>query len=135
KTGTTRQTDTLEVNNSSEGKQADVAVIYGDRMVSEELNLPLRSGLLEFNLGSTLGTLGIRGNNPDPVTVIVEFQDSTYTFDYALQDILHPFARITAPVTPLRNAPVVSSDNVLAELVEGGQLQIIDNSSPNWYKV
>src|SRR5699024_7922724 len=106
KTGTTRQTDTLEVN-SSEGKQADVAVIYGDRMVSEELNLPLRSGLLEFNLGSTLGTLGIRGSNPDPVTVIVEFQDSTYTFDYALQDILHPFARITAPVTPLRNAPVV----------------------------
>ena len=133
KTGTILQTDTLRVN-SPGPRQADVAIIYGDRMVSEELELPLKSGLLDINLGSTLGALGIRGSDPDSVTVIVEFQDSTYTFDYSLQDILHPFARITAPITPLRNAPAASPENVLAELVEGGQLQII-GSSPDWYKV
>ncbi|MDX1586790.1 MAG: SH3 domain-containing protein, partial [Balneolaceae bacterium] len=48
---------------------------------------------------------------------------------------LQPYAQITSVVTPLRSQPQQNSDNILAELVQGGQLQVVERLEDRWYRV
>lgn len=134
KTGTVIQQDTLQVDNPA----SDVAAIniwYGDSKLVDQENRNLQNGDLNINLGGLLEGLGIQGTNTDKVNIEVQYADSSYHYEYPLNQVLQPFARITSPIAELRSAPEHSPENILAELIEGSQLQIVDSIQSEWYKV
>lgn len=132
--GSITQQDTVQVENSSENS-AVVNIWYGNNKLLDSENRNLQSGELSINLGGILSGLEIEGANTNQVQVEVQYADSTYSYEYPLNQILLPYARVISPVAELRSSPGQSTENVLAELIEGSQLQIIDRSDPEWYKI
>ncbi len=134
KTGTVIQQDTLQVDNPATDVAA-VSIWYGDIKLVDQDNRNLQNGDLNINLGGLLDGLGIQGMNTDNVNIEVQYADSSYHYEYPLNQVLQPFARITSPIAELRSTPEQSPENILAELIEGSQLQIVDSIQSEWYKV
>ncbi|MDZ7714918.1 MAG: caspase family protein [Balneolaceae bacterium] len=132
-TGTFVETDTLQVTEDST-YQAEVTVVYGDSTLINEETRSFSSGLLEINLANILSPLNIEGSDPGNISVKVAFQDSVLATSWPVNQVLLPFAQISSPITLLRNEPTQDSENVLAELVRGSQLQIVEPQE-EWYKV
>lgn len=133
-TGTRIVKDTVQVNAPVQ-TTALVDVFYGERPVIQGRSYDISNGGLEIELGVPLSNLGITERNPDSVSVSIQYANSIYTYNYPLDSILQPFARVETSVTELRNTPEESPENVLAELVQGSQLQIIEEAGERWYKV
>jgi len=134
KTGTIIEQDTLQVENT-QGGSALIDIWYGQEMLAENENRDFRDGELTINLGGLLSGLEIKGMETERVRVEVSYADSTYNFEYPLSQVLQPFARITSPVAELRSKPDQNTSNILAELIQGSQLQIIDYVESDWYKI
>lgn len=134
RTGSRMVTDTLQVNVPGQDR-VPVDIFYGDQGVAEDLPVKMSGGMMEVDLGSPLSILGISGKNPDSVRVYFNYADSTYSYAYPLKSILRPFVKVETSVTELRNSPEDVRDNILAELVEGSQLQIVEETDSTWYKV
>ncbi len=133
RTGSLVSTDTLQINTTEQ--TADVDIFYGDQLVRQEVDTPMPSGLLNIDLGSAMNSVSISGNSPRPVYADVRFRDSTYNYQFSLEEILQPFARITSPLAELRNSAEEIPSNILAELVNGSELQIVERIDDRWYKV
>ena len=134
KTGTVIQQDTLQIDNPA-NDVATISIWYGDTKLIDQENRNLQNGDLNINLGGLLDGLGIQGMNPDEVKLEIQYADSSYHYEYPLNHVLQPFARITSPIAELRSTPEQSPENILAELIEGSQLQIVDSIQSEWYKV
>lgn len=134
KTGTYIEQDTLQVENTS-GDSASIGIWYGQEKLVENENRDFNNGELTINLGSLLSGLGIKGRNTEDVRIEVAYADSLYKYKYPLSQVLQPFARITSPVAELRSEPNMNATNVLAELIQGSQLQILDYIGSEWYKI
>lgn len=132
-TGTITEIDTIEVSGTSPHK-ADITVIHEGRTIIKEQGREF-SGALELELANILDGLQLSESNPGNVNVNLEFNDSTYAYSYPVQDILLPYAEVTAPVTNLRSAPEETPSTVLAELLKGSQLQIEQIEDEHWYRV
>lgn len=132
--GTQIKTDTTQVSNARHDS-ATVSVYYSGHTVAENQRYGLSDGRMNVDLGTMLSEEEITDLNPDSVHIDVGYNDSTFTFSYPLSSILRPFARVETPVTELRNNAAESNENVLAELVEGSQLQIVEEIGQEWYKV
>ena len=132
-TGTFVETDTMQVAVDST-YQAQVSVSMNDSLLINKETRNVSSGILEINLANVLNAINIDGPDPGNVSVEVAFQDSVLASSLSVDQILLPFARVSSPITLLRNEPVQNSENVLAELVRGSQLQIVETQE-NWYKV
>lgn len=133
KTGSLVSTDTLQINTTEQ--TADVDIFYGDQLVRQEVDVPLPAGLLNIDLGTAMNSVSISGDNPLPVRAEVRFRDSTYNYQFSLEEILQPFAHITSPLAELRNSAEEIPSNILAELVNGSELQIVERIDNRWYKV
>jgi hypothetical protein len=74
---------------------------------------------------------------PDPgsINIKVDFNDSTYVYEYPVNQILQPYALVTSRLTELRNSPEENSDNILADLAKGSRLQIKSYSDQKWFNV
>lgn len=134
KTGSFIERDTMQVQNT----KVDSALIdiwYGRNRLVESESQNFREGELTINLGGLLSGLEIKGSDTKTVRAEVQYSDSTYTFEYILGQVLQPFARITSPVAELRSEPDQNNSNILAELIQGSQLQIVDNIDSTWYKI
>lgn len=134
KTGVLVQQDTLQVDDTPT-QSAKVSVRYGEEELINSENRSIDGGELAINLGGLLSGLDIQGLNTNVVGVEVVYRDSTYNFNYSLDEVLQPYALITAPVAELRSKPEESTDNILAELIEGSQLQILEYAGLEWYKI
>lgn len=134
KTGVLIQQDTLQAENTPT-QTAHIDIWYGDNKLMSEESRSLRGGELDINLGGLLSSLEIQGRDTKDVRVEVQYRDSTYSYSYLLDEVLQPFAEITAPVAELRSAPEQSQENILAELIEGSQLQIVETIGTEWYKI
>lgn len=133
-TGYVTELDTLAVDDT-EGQTAIVDIRYGTQRLVIDEERPIEGGELNIGLGGLLSNLDIRGEYTEEVGVQITFNDSTYTYRYPLEQVLRPYARVITPVTELRNAPQQSEQNILAELVEGSQLEIIETIGTEWYKI
>lgn len=134
KTGTFIEQDTLQVDNPQQAS-ASIDIWYGQNRLVENENRDFRDGELTINLGSLLSGLEIQGMDTETVRLEVVYADSTYNFEYSLNQVLQPFARITSPVAELRSEPNQNPGNILAELIQGSQLQILDSVESEWYKI
>ncbi len=134
KTGTMVQKDTVSVS-ETEGETLTLSISYGNNLLVENEQRKIDNGKLDIGLGSLLNSLEIEGEKPDSVFVNLAYRDSTYRYEYRLNDILQPYAHITAPVAELRSSPEENTSNILAELVEGSQLRIINSASEQWYRI
>lgn len=134
KTGTFIERDTVQIQNTKTDS-ALIDIWYGQRRLVENESQNFREGELTINIGGLLNGLDLKGPDTEKVRAEVQYSDSTYTFEYPLDQVLQPFARITSPVAELRSAPQQNNSNILAELIQGSQLQIVENIDSTWYKI
>ena len=133
-TGMTVKTDTTSVTGNIDST-ASVTVTHNGELIYEDQNREITDGGVEISLAGKLNDLGLSGPTPGSVSISVVFEDSTYNYGYSVRDILLPYARVTSQLTELRNSPDITPDNVLADLVEGSQLQIQRTDDEQWYQV
>lgn len=134
RTGSLVQQDTLQVSETTD-HSAEISIWYGESRLLDRENREIREGELNINLGGILSNLEIQGMETDQVKVEVQYRDSTYQYEYSLDQVLQPFATITSPVAELRSTPEESPENILAELIEDSQLQIVESVDSDWYKI
>lgn len=132
-TGFFVEADTVQAADTS-SYTADVQISYGDEVISENNNQQIEDGLLEVEVGGVLSTLNIQGRQTDQIGVDISFNDSTYSKSYPVDQVLEPYASISSPITQLRSAPEENDENILAELVNGSQVPIIEEEG-EWYRV
>jgi hypothetical protein len=132
--GTAIQTDTIQTTDHIDAT-ASVTVQHNDEVIFEETNRQLSNGELRVSLAGKFNELQLSGPKPGSITIEVNFEDSTYNYQYSIDDVLQPYARITSQLTELRNSPEEISDNVLADLMQGSQLPIQDTENEEWYQV
>jgi hypothetical protein len=127
----------IDTTNVNEEVIANVslAIQYGDITIYEEDDRPITNGQLEIPLAEKLNELQLRGPSPGMVNIEVNFNDTLYTYEYPVSDILQPYARISSQFASLRNNPVENSDNVVADLVQGSQVEIASYTDEKWYRV
>ncbi|HKK44586.1 MAG TPA: caspase family protein [Balneolaceae bacterium] len=133
-TGHAIKIDTLNVKNSK-NVTASVSVKYKRKVIFEEAKHSFSSGKLEIPLASKLNELNLTGPDPGNITITVNFSDSTYHYDYPVQSVLQPYARVNKRLTALRSSPEKSDDNVLADLAKGSQIRIGNLQNNQWYEV
>lgn len=132
-TGNIVKTDTVKAD-SKETNPASIIAKHNDRIIFEEVQ-SFTNGSIEVTLPNKLNELQLTGTDPGSISIDVSFEDSVYSFDYRVEDILQPYAEITSQLTGLRNSPEESPDNVLADLVKGSQLLVQNAESEDWYQV
>ncbi|MDX1670783.1 MAG: hypothetical protein R3211_00475 [Balneolaceae bacterium] len=133
-TGSRTVIDTLQVNDPI-NRSPYIEIYYNNLVLADSVDETLGDGLIEIDLASRLQPLNLTGEKTGTVRVEVSFADSLYSYTFPVQQVLRPFAKVTSPVTELRNAPEATEDNILVELVEGSQLQIVETVDDQWYKV
>jgi len=135
-----RQTDSIVKVDTVDVKQAknasaSITMQYKGKVIFEEKDRPFKSGHLEIPLANKLSDIPLQGENPGNVSIAVAFEDSNYSYNYPISTILQPYAHIDKQLTELRNSPEESPDNILADLVQGSLVRILDAKNPDWYKV
>lgn len=135
-----RQTGLFTENDTSRAgdynaSDALVSISYGDSILVNNSSEEIEDGRLEFNLVGGLNNMEIRDVEFEQVEVSVSFEDSTYEFEFPLDSIMEPYAEVRSQVTELRSEPENSQESVMAELVQGSELQIIDLVDDQWLKV
>lgn len=133
-TGTVTETDTVSITGRSRNR-ADISVVYEGRTIMKESGREVTGGRLELQLVNILDGLQLSVRDPGNINVHVEFNDSVYTYSHPVKNILLPYARITAPLTELRNEPDESPESVLAELLRSSQLQVSNFEDEKWLRV
>ncbi|PAU93809.1 hypothetical protein CK503_09035 [Aliifodinibius salipaludis] len=132
-TGTTIEIDTVKTDAEID-TSASVYMLYNDLIIFEEPKQNINNGTLNIPIGNALNDLGLSGQNPGNATVEVLFADSLYRYNFAIDSVLRPYAVIDEQLAALRNSPEESADNVLADLVEGSQIEI-SSINDDWYQV
>lgn len=132
--GTVVQTDTMQTGGQTD-ITTSVTVYHDAEIIFEENDRKFSNGELRVSLAGTLNELQLSGPEPGSITIEVDFKDSTYNYQYSIEDVLQPYARVTSQLTELRNSPEESPDNVLADLMQGSQLQIQNSENEEWYQV
>lgn len=134
RTGSQTRVDTaraVSYNDSS----AYLSMHYGDSLVVNREELEVDEGSLQYNLAAPLEALELRDINYERVEVSVDFEDSTYQYAYPLNEILQPYAEVASQVTELRSEPGDEEETLMAELVEGSELKIVEPVGGEWFKV
>lgn len=132
-TGSTVKIDTVKADQNV-GGTVSVDIRYNERIILEE-ERNISGGSAEIGLAGRLNDLQLTGTDPGDVSVEVVFEDSVYSYNYPVEDILLPFAEVAVPFTELRNHPDDSADNILADLARGSQLQIQSSENEDWFRV
>lgn len=134
-TGTTIKVDTLQTDTDIDSL-ASVYMLYNDLVIYEDVDEQIRDGKLEIPLGNALEELELSGPDPGKATVEILFTDSLYRYTYPINSVLQPYAQVTNQLSTLHNSPEENEDNILADLVQGSQLQIENyQEEGEWYKV
>ncbi|MDZ7680298.1 MAG: caspase family protein [Fodinibius sp.] len=111
-----------------------LTVRYNNNVIFSEYERPF-SGTLEIPLAGKVEELELAGANPGNLDIAVTFKDSTYQYSYPVEQVLQPYARVTAQLTELRNQPQENEDNILADLVKDSRLRIKSTENEQWYQV
>ncbi len=133
--GSITQVDTVQVQQDFDANTT-VTIVYEGENIYREESSTIPGGQLTIPLGEELNELEITGKDPGSVQVKVGFEDSLYSYNYPVADVLQPYARVTSQLATLRNSTdETTDDNIVADLVEGSQVQIQSSDSEQWYQV
>lgn len=132
--GSAVKTDTVQVTEEID-KTVSLTVYHNDRLIFEEEERSLSGGSVKISLAGILNEQQLSGPDPGVITIEVNFEDTRYRYEYPVEDILQPYARVKSPLTELRNSPQETADNVLADLMKGSQLQVQNFDNEEWYQV
>lgn len=132
--GSAMKTDTVRTTEEIDNP-VSIMVYHNDQLIFEDKNRSLSEGSINISLAGILNEQQLSGPDPGDIVIIVHFQNSKYKYEYPVEDILQPYARVISPLTELRNSPEETDDNALADLMKGSQLQIQNFDHEEWYQV
>lgn len=133
RSGTEVRVDTVRAS-SQPGEEVRVSVYYEGDLVVEPTNRNFDNGQLEMNLASEIQPQNYGSNPSESFRVEVVRQGNVNNFMVPVTSVFQSFVEVEAEISPLRNAPEISRDNVLIDLALGSQLELIEVQD-QWTKV
>lgn len=129
-------TDTLSRNDEILELPASLNVRYTGSVIHSSDQMRFLNGESSLNLGALLIDSEAPVLEGEFMDVTVNHQDQNFNFQYRVEDLLSPYIEITEPVAVLRNAPVNSELNIVAEVGEGSVFELVgSNHDEDWYRV
>lgn len=133
KTGTVVVADTIETLPYTE-EPAKVSISYGDSLLVADKNYTFNENNVSINLVDEVNS-NLFGEDPEfNLNISIEYDSLTAIKNIPISSIFEQFVVVDTEVSPLRNAPDVSTDNVLTDLAEGSQLKLVEREG-EWFKV
>lgn len=129
-------TDTLSRNDEMLELPVYLTVQYAGSVIHMSDKMRFLNGENSVNLGALLIDAGAPVLVDETMDVAVYHQEQEFNFQYRVEDLLSPYIEITEPVAVLRNAPVNSELNIVAEVGEGSVFELVgNNNDEDWYRV
>ena len=133
RTGSVEEADTINVRPYN-SDLASIKISYQEEVIREATNWSFNEGRISINLAEEVNA-GLFEEDPQENIVVEVSYDSLYsTKEFPVSSIFEQFVIVDAQITPLRNEPSNSRNNILTDLAEGSQLKLVE-SEGEWYKV
>lgn len=113
----------------------DISVNYDSDEIFEQSGVGLTNNRLEINLGSFSADLADSVDRDSEIRINLSMPESSREFRIPVTDFLAPFVTIHEPISYIRTEPTVNDVNILAEVGDGSQLEMVEDSLENWYKI
>lgn len=129
-------TDSLSRNDELLELPAYVEVQYSGSVIHRIEQMRFINGENSINLGALLIDSGMPVQEEERMDIVVLHKDQSFDFQYRVENLFSPYIEITEPVAVLRNAPLNSELNIVAEVGEGSVFELIENNPElDWYRV
>lgn len=133
RTGSIQEADTINVRPYN-ADLPSIKISYQDQVLREATEWSFNEGRISINLAEEVDA-GLFGEDPSDNILVEVSYDSLYSSkEIPVSSIFEQFVIVDAQITPLRNEPSNSRDNILTDLAEGSQLKLVEKEG-EWYKV
>lgn len=134
--GFQQKTDTLSRKEELLDLPVALDIQYAGEVLYRSGQMRFVNGANSLNLGTMLTDSGLPVQEGDVMEVSLRYNEQSYNFSYAIDELLVPYVEITEPVAVLRNAPVNSELNIVTEVGEGSVFELIGSrQNEEWYQV
>lgn len=113
----------------------DISVFYDSDEIFEQIGVGLTNNRLEINLGSFSDDLADSVDQDSEIRINLSMPESNREFRIPVTDFLAPYVTVHEPISYIRTEPTVNDVNILAEVGDGSQLEMAEDSLENWYKI
>jgi len=127
--------DTLQSDSFNSDESFQLLVQHRDSVIVEETDIPGNNGSLAINLASVLNNVATEINENSTLRINVSYGDSKLEETYRIRDFMEPYVVVDEAVVLLRNTPVLSELNVVAEVGSGSAFELVERTGNGWYRV
>ena len=135
RSGTEVVSDSTRSSVLEEEFRTDLNVYYQGNEIHSESDLSLTNGTLNLNLATFVENIDESLTGESLVRVELLYNGNTEFYEVSVDQFLAPHAKITRPVSFLRNSPEQLDINVITEVGEGSSLELIGEENEEWYRV
>lgn len=133
KSGTINEKDTVRASQLA-GTTVSYTMYYDGKIVAVGEDIEYRNNRYTVNLLESFNPEKTEFNTNDVITLELYFNDDRYVNTIPVTSFLEQFVVVKAPITALRDEPLLDSRSILTDLAQGSQLKFVSQEE-SWYKV
>ena len=133
KSGTINEKDTVRASQLA-GTTVSYTMYYDGKIVAIGEDIEYRNNRYTVNLLESFNPKKTEFNTNDVITLELYFNDDIYVNTIPVTSFLEQFVVVKAPITALRDEPLLDSRSILTDLAQGSQLKLVSQEE-SWYKV
>ena len=133
KSGTINEKDTVRASQLA-GTTVSYTMYYDGKIVAIGEDIEYRNNRYTVNLLESFTPEKTEFKDNDGITLELYFNDDIYVNTIPVTSFLEQFVVVKAPITALRDEPLLDSRSILTDLAQGSQLKLVSQEE-SWYKV
>lgn len=133
-TGFDLKTDTVAVDTPI-NEELSITITHSDTVIFRDSTVQLSDNAVEINMGALATERSTMASKDSEFVVKADLNDFTDQFSVPLLSFMEMRFQVEEPVTQLRSEPVISQDNIIAEVGDGSSLLQIEQVDELWVKV
>jgi len=133
-TGTVISRDTVSYV-SDIATQATITIRYKGEVLASQLRKEFIRGRMIFDISREAAIVPVQATDPGVVELDIESLGAQSTIEVPITAFMAQYVEVSATSTPLRSGPREVPGNILADIVQGSQLQYQETYDETWIRV
>lgn len=130
------QIDTTSIDSNLEELRTGVQITLNDLELFNRDVVELDVNSIELNLASLENEIDGSYSSDNEILITTRIGENEKSYTIAINTFLSSYFELTDDIVQVRSSPMISSDNILTELVEGSALlHVEDESTEQWVKI
>lgn len=133
-TGTVLSRDTVSYV-SDIATQATITISYKGEVLASQLRKEFIRGRMIFDISREASIVPVQAADPGVIELDIESLGAQSRIEVPVTSVMAQYVQVTAESTPLRSGPREVPGNILADIVQGSQLQYQETYDETWIRV